>query len=72
MIRTAPEGRWFILGAWVIAVALVVVAARSGAVGWWIGAVVWILLSVWVVAFFRDPERAWVVGERLIEPTARW
>lgn len=66
MIRTAPEGRWFILGAWVIAVALVVVAARSGAVGWWIGAVVWILLSVWVVAFFRDPERAWVVGERLI------
>jgi phosphatidylserine decarboxylase len=66
VIRTAPEGRWFILGAWAIAVALVVVAARSGAVGWWIGAVVWILLSVWVVAFFRDPERAWVVGERLI------
>jgi phosphatidylserine decarboxylase len=66
VIRTAPEGRWFILGAWAIAVVLVVVAARSGAVGWWIGAVVWILLSVWVVAFFRDPERAWVVGERLI------
>jgi phosphatidylserine decarboxylase len=66
VIRTAPEGRWFILGAWAIAVALVVAAARSGSVGWWIGAVLWIPLAVWVVAFFRDPERAWVVGERLI------
>ena len=66
MIRTAPEGRWFILGAWAIAVALVVAAARSGSVGWWTGAVLWILLAVWVVAFFRDPERAWVIGERLV------
>ena len=26
----------------------------------------WVALSIWVVAFFRDPERAWMVGERLI------
>ncbi len=66
MIRTAPEGRWFIVGAWAIAVALIVVAARSGSAGWWIGAVLWTALAVWVVAFFRDPERAWALGEQKI------
>jgi phosphatidylserine decarboxylase len=66
MIRTAPEGRWFIVGAWIIALALVWLALRSGSVGWWTAAVVWTVLAVWVVAFFRDPERAWAKGERLV------
>ena len=66
MIRTAPEGRWLIAGAWVIALALLLAAARSGAVGWWVVAGVWTLLAVWVVAFFRDPERAWTKGDRLV------
>ena len=66
MIRTAPEGRWFILGAWAIAVLLIVLAARSGAAGWWIGAALWTALAIWVVAFFRDPERSWSLGERNI------
>ena len=38
MIRTAPEGRWFIFGAWAIAAVLIVLAARSGSPGWWISA----------------------------------
>jgi phosphatidylserine decarboxylase len=66
VIRTAPEGRWFILGAWTIAVVLVVLAARSGSAGWWIAAALWTALAVWVVAFFRDPERGWAIGERII------
>ena len=66
MIRTAPEGRWFIAGAWAIAVALLIVAVRSGSPVWWIVAAVWLAISVWVVAFFRDPERAWSIGERLV------
>lgn len=66
MIRTAPEGRWFIVGAWTIEVALVLLALRLGGAGWWIGAALWTLLSIWVVAFFRDPERAWSQGERLV------
>jgi phosphatidylserine decarboxylase len=66
VIRTAPEGRWFILGAWAIALALWVAAARSASPGWWIAAVVWTLVAVWVVAFFRDPERSGQRGERLI------
>ena len=66
MIRTAPEGRWFIAGAWVIALALVTAAVRTQSTGWIVGAVLWTLLALWVVAFFRDPERAWSLGERLI------
>lgn len=66
MIRTAPEGRWFIAGAWAIALVLLVVAARSGSAGWWIVAVTWTAIAVWVVAFFRDPERAWSLGERMV------
>jgi phosphatidylserine decarboxylase len=66
MIRTAPEGRWFIIGAWAIAVALVVLAARAESSWWWVLAAVWVALSIWVVAFFRDPERPWAIGERMI------
>jgi phosphatidylserine decarboxylase len=66
VIRTAPEGRWFIVGAWVVAVALVIVAARSEPSWWWVLAALWVALSIWVVAFFRDPERTWATGERLI------
>jgi phosphatidylserine decarboxylase len=66
MIRTAPEGRWFIAGAWLIAVALVVLAARAESGWWWVVAAAWVALAIWVVAFFRDPERAWATGERVI------
>ncbi|MFL5496867.1 MAG: phosphatidylserine decarboxylase family protein [Gemmatimonadales bacterium] len=66
MIRTAPEGRWFILGAWAVVLALLFEAVRAGTPGWWIGAILWLLLAVWVIAFFRDPERQWARGERLI------
>ena len=66
MIRTAPEGRWFIVGAWVIAALLILAAVRTGTTGWIAAAAVWFVLAVWVVAFFRDPERNWARGDRLI------
>jgi phosphatidylserine decarboxylase len=66
VIRTAPEGRWFIVGAWAIALALWVAAIRYGTPGWWAGAVLWTVLAIWVVAFFRDPDRAGQRGDRLI------
>ncbi len=69
MIRTAPEGRWFIAGAWAIALVLVLVALRAGSPGWWVATGVWLGLSVWVVAFFRDPERSGTRGqEHLLAP----
>lgn len=66
MIRTAPEGRWFILGAWAIALALLLGAAYFGTPGWWIACVLWLALAVWVVAFFRDPQRTGRRGECLL------
>jgi phosphatidylserine decarboxylase len=66
VIRTAPEGRWFIAGAWLIEVALLVAALRWATPGWWIAAVLWLALAVWVVAFFRDPDRAGQRGECLL------
>jgi phosphatidylserine decarboxylase len=66
VIRTAPEGRWFIVGAWIVALVLVLAAIRSGAPGWVVSAVVFVALAVWVVAFFRDPERTWSRGDQLV------
>jgi phosphatidylserine decarboxylase len=66
VIRTAPEGRWFIIAAWLIAVALLLAAVRLATPGWWIAVVLSLALAVWVVAFFRDPVRTGQRGERLI------
>jgi phosphatidylserine decarboxylase len=66
VIRTAPEGRWFIAGAWVLALVLLLAAFRIGTLGWWIAAGLWLALSIWVVAFFRDPERSGRRGECLL------
>ncbi len=66
MIRTAPEGKWFIVGAWAIALGLVLVAALRGSPLWWAVAVLWFAVAIWVIAFFRDPERRWSLGDRLI------
>jgi phosphatidylserine decarboxylase len=66
MIRIAPEGRWFIAGAWVLALALWLAGLRYQTAGSWAAAAVATLLAIWVVAFFRDPERAGQRGDRLI------
>ena len=59
MIRTAPEGRWFIAGG-------IVIALLFAAWGWWIAFVLWLPVAIWVIAFFRDPERPWRKGVDLI------
>jgi len=66
VIRTAPEGRWFIVIAWAVALVLIGLAVAKTSAWWVVAAALWGVLAVWVVAFFRDPERAWSRGERLI------
>ena len=66
MIRTAPEGRWFIVGAWAAAPGLDRHGGAERLAGVDRGGCLWTLLAVWVVAFFRDPERPWTQGDRLI------
>jgi phosphatidylserine decarboxylase len=58
-MRFAPEGRWFIVGAWVAVAALAAAGIRAGAA-------VAAVLAVWVMWFFRDPERDWARSEDLI------
>jgi phosphatidylserine decarboxylase len=66
VIRTAPEGRWFIVIAWAVALVLIGLAVAKTSAWWVVAAALWGVLAVWVVAFFRDPERPWSRGERLI------
>lgn len=57
-MRIAPEGRPFILGAWVIVVALALLSPWA--------ALAWLPVAIWVVAFFRDPVRDGARGEHLV------
>ena len=59
MIRIAPEGRWFIVAAWAV---VAVLALR----GWWLAVAVALPIALWVVAFFRDPERRGPRGGDLV------
>lgn len=58
-MRVAPEGYPFMAVAW--AIVLVLVAG-----GWWIGALIWLPVAVWVVAFFRDPVREGPRGDQFL------
>lgn len=59
MMRVAPEGRPFIVVAWVIAGLLAVFTP------WW-AAALWLPIAVWVIAFFRDPVRDGPRGDNLV------
>jgi phosphatidylserine decarboxylase len=58
-MRIAPEGRPFIIGAWLIVAVLATVFG-------WPAAVVWLPIAIWVIAFFRDPVREGPRGEQLV------
>jgi phosphatidylserine decarboxylase len=57
-MRIAPEGWPFIIGAWVIALVLGIFAPVWAAAAW-------IVIAIWVVAFFRDPIRTGPRGENV-------
>src|SRR5690606_6325133 len=59
LMRIAPEGWPFIIVA-----ALMTLAPALA--GWWITFVVMALLTIWVIAFFRDPVREGPRGDNLI------
>ncbi len=58
MIRVAPEGKPFILGAWLIAAAMAAFAPL-----WLI--LLWLPIAIWVIAFFRDPVREGPRGDNV-------
>jgi phosphatidylserine decarboxylase len=62
VIRVAPEGWPFIAVAWLVVLGLVALRLGTPGASWpLIALAVWLPVAVWVIAFFRDPERR---GER--------
>lgn len=59
MIRIAPEGRPFIIVAWLMVLAALIA-------GWWYTAAAMAVIAIWVVAFFRDPVREGERGDHLV------
>jgi phosphatidylserine decarboxylase len=59
VIRIAREGRPFILGALVVLVLLLAIEAS-------IVAAVWLVVTIWVIAFFRDPVPSGPFDDRLL------
>ncbi len=68
-MRIAREGWPFIGSAWVMIIAATIPAARWGGV-WWALTTVVIILALWVIAFFRDPIRPGLRGDRFVVAAA--
>jgi len=56
MVRVVPEGRPFIAVALAVLILLAILAWRLGG-AWRFAALGWLPVSLWVVAFFRNPVR---------------
>ena len=64
-MRLAPEGWPFVVTGWALAGVGGWSVARSGA-WWWLAEGPLLVLALWLVVFFRDPERTGPRGDRLI------
>ncbi len=64
-MRMAPEGWPFIAAGWGL-VALVAVAALRSSAWWWGLEVLLVPLAVWLLVFFRNPERTGPRGDRVV------
>lgn len=65
-MTVAREGLLFIGIGTAAAIGAVALAANRESVVFWIAAAVLVALAIWLVAFFRDPERTGERGERLV------
>jgi phosphatidylserine decarboxylase len=63
-VRLAPEGWPFIVPTWALAILGVWVARGRPWV--WVPETVLLLLAIWLLVFFRDPERTGPRGERYV------
>jgi phosphatidylserine decarboxylase len=64
-VRIAPEGLPFIAVAGLLWIAALVAGVFLGG-AWWIAAGTWTPITIWVVAFFRDPARRGPRGHHLV------
>lgn len=69
-MRIAREGLPFIAIAAVLALVAFLFAARRGSWATWLLSAVMVVVAVWVVYFFRDPERSGERGDRVVTSPA--
>lgn len=65
-MKVAREGIIFIVIAWLLALGALYLSATRHSPGWSIAAVPFVIIALWVVYFFRDPERTGDRGEHLV------
>ena len=65
-MRVAREGVVFILLAWLFALGAIAIGTSRHSIGWYLAAVPLVIIALWVVYFFRDPERTGERGEKLV------
>lgn len=65
-MKVAREGVPFIAIAWALALGALALGVTRHSAGWNIAAVPLVIIAVWVVYFFRDPERTGERGENLV------
>jgi phosphatidylserine decarboxylase len=65
-MKVAREGVIFIVIAWVLALGALYMGATRHSPGWYIAAAPLVVIALWVVYFFRDPERTGDRGEHLV------
>ncbi len=65
-MKVAREGIPFIIIAWLLAVGAVALGALRGSTGWYLAAIPLVIIALWVVYFFRDPERGGERGEKVV------
>jgi len=65
-MKVAREGIPFIVIAWVLTIGAYALGVARHSIGWHIAVVPLLLIAMWVVYFFRDPERTGERGENLV------
>ena len=65
-MKVAREGVVFIVVAWLLALGALWMGAARHSPGWYIAAGPLVIIALWVVYFFRDPERTGDRGEHLV------
>jgi phosphatidylserine decarboxylase len=65
-MKVAREGIIFIVIAWLLALGALYMGMSRHSIGWYVAAVPLVVIALWVVYFFRDPERTGDRGEHLV------
>jgi phosphatidylserine decarboxylase len=65
-MKVAREGIPFIIIAWILALGAMALGVTRHSMSWDVAAIPLVIIALWVIYFFRDPERTGERGENLV------